>query len=227
MKMKNAFTLIELLVVIAIIALLAALLFPTFAASRGKARQIVCVSNLKELGMAMAMYTTDNDERFPLGHTPAADPLTQTDSGDYEMHQVDLLRPYIKNTKNQGIWRCPGDPSAPVATQDGVSEFRVSYSVNAWFEYGASLASVEKPSEKVYFLESTDDDHFHWWELGHPGKSSPILPLSQIPIKQLEEQVALRRHHKGENYLYTDGHAKWAHFASLWGITQSTNAFWP
>src|ERR1041385_3457428 len=62
---KTAFTLIELLVVIAIIAVLAALLFPVFARAREKARTSGCLSNLKQLHMASAMYAQDYDETFP------------------------------------------------------------------------------------------------------------------------------------------------------------------
>src|ERR687896_538918 len=63
--MRSAFTLIELLVVIAIIAILAAILFPVFAQAREKARQVTCVSNQKELGLAFMMYVQDYDETFP------------------------------------------------------------------------------------------------------------------------------------------------------------------
>jgi prepilin-type N-terminal cleavage/methylation domain-containing protein len=66
----NGFTLIELLVVIAIIAILAAILFPVFAAAREKARQTACSSNLKQLGLAFVQYTQDYDEQYPVG--PAA-----------------------------------------------------------------------------------------------------------------------------------------------------------
>lgn len=55
-KRRTGFTLIELLVVIAIIAVLAAILFPVFAKAREKARQITCLSNMKELGLASQMY---------------------------------------------------------------------------------------------------------------------------------------------------------------------------
>src|SRR5207237_5816573 len=61
----RAFTLIELLVVIAIIAVMAAILFPVFAQAREKARQAACMSNLRQVGTAFAMYVQDYDERLP------------------------------------------------------------------------------------------------------------------------------------------------------------------
>src|SRR5579872_3013353 len=64
-KERRGFTLIELLVVIAIIAILAAILFPVFAQAREKARQISCLSNLKQNGTAFMMYMQDYDELYP------------------------------------------------------------------------------------------------------------------------------------------------------------------
>lgn len=65
----SGFTLIELLVVIAIIAILASILFPVFGRARENARRTSCLSNGKQLGLAIMQYTQDYDERFPQGRS--------------------------------------------------------------------------------------------------------------------------------------------------------------
>lgn len=62
---RRGFTVIELLVVITIIAILAAILFPVFGRARENARRRSCLSNLKQMGLAILQYTQDYDERFP------------------------------------------------------------------------------------------------------------------------------------------------------------------
>ena len=89
-----AFTLIELLVVIAIIAILAAILFPVFSRARENARKTSCLSNLKQIGLAMMQYTQDNDERFMHANHDATPPYTW----------FAPLQPYIKSTQ---VFKCP------------------------------------------------------------------------------------------------------------------------
>ena len=96
----TAFTLIELLVVVAIIAILASMLLPALSKAKVKARTVKCVSNLRQLGITMSMYTADNSDRFP--YSGRAWP---------QMPFVDLLKlfnPYL-STNGRAFYLCPSD----------------------------------------------------------------------------------------------------------------------
>jgi prepilin-type N-terminal cleavage/methylation domain-containing protein/prepilin-type processing-associated H-X9-DG protein len=109
---NRAFTLIELLVVIAIIAILAAILFPVFAQARASARAITCVSNTKQVSLAVLMYSQDYDEHIPLldnngrpycGQTPDwGNP--GTNPNEVNTMFTGVIQPYMKNKQ---IQTCP------------------------------------------------------------------------------------------------------------------------
>jgi prepilin-type N-terminal cleavage/methylation domain-containing protein/prepilin-type processing-associated H-X9-DG protein len=96
-RCRAAFTLIELLVVIAIIAILAAILFPVFAKAREKARQSACLSNLKQIGTGIMMYSQDYDETL----CPQETGICGTTSS---YGWADIILPYVKNV---GVFNCP------------------------------------------------------------------------------------------------------------------------
>ena len=155
-KSAQGFTLIELLVVIAIIAILAAILFPVFAQAREKARQASCISNNKQVGLAILQYVQDYDEQFPSGRTvvAAGTPLNSLAAG---VGWAGEIYPYSKNAQ---VLRCPDDPTVPV---NGVVPFYpISYSYNynvaggTGFA-GASIASMSAPASTVMLSEVKGD----------------------------------------------------------------------
>ena len=127
---RRGFTLIELLVVIAIIGILAAMVFPVFARARESARKAVCLSNVKNIALAIQMYLADNNDRMPpYDHTQEAVEYFRTVPGggtsdnpceidwegwDKAAGYAFNSNPYLKVApildeyiKNRDIWRCP------------------------------------------------------------------------------------------------------------------------
>lgn len=121
---QRGYTLVELLTVIGIIALLAALLFPVFATARGKAREITCLSNLRQIGMAIRMYSQDYDDLYPYALDPTDRYTPQIWGGfpDFQaqipfMHMLhEVLQPYIKSPE---IFHCPADTGYTVEDYTG------------------------------------------------------------------------------------------------------------
>ncbi len=105
---QRGFTLIELLVVIAIIAILAAILFPVFARAKAKARQTSCLSNVKQIAVAVMMYMSDWDDYFPMaeisekGAYYGEPPIYHPDTGEeMALHQ----KKWFWDTWYQPPWR--------------------------------------------------------------------------------------------------------------------------
>jgi len=106
-RSRKGFTLIELLVVIAIIAILAAILFPVFAQAREKARAVTCLSNQKQIGLAVLMYAQDYDEYIvPWLTCCSTTGGTGSAAYDAESNQrlwVGKLQPYMKLGLGWGV----------------------------------------------------------------------------------------------------------------------------
>ncbi|MFQ6133017.1 MAG: DUF1559 domain-containing protein [Armatimonadota bacterium] len=211
---KRGFTLIELLVVIAIIAILAAILFPVFAKAREKARQTSCISNMKQIGLAIMQYTQDWDERFPMvrAHNPVVNKLY-----DWRME----IYPYMRNV---GVLACPSNPNAdppycgdcincandsmedpyvprsyawPTAT-GGAATNSFTY---GWGQPGPTLAAPQAPADTLMLVEThtTCTDHCAWCS----GNAFCL-------------------HTEVGNFLFVDGHVK----AMKWERTYQPYLMW-
>ena len=117
---EAGFTLIELLVVIAIIAILAAVLFPVLARARENARKTACMSNLKQLGLGVAQYLQDFDERYP-----CTNGVDTTSTNVSTTGFPNAIFPYVKSTQ---VFKCPDDTTTNGVVEGiGATPYPVSY----------------------------------------------------------------------------------------------------
>lgn len=169
----TAFTLIELLVVIAIIAILAAILYPVFMRAKEAAKASTCSSNLRNLALAVDLYQTDHDGRFPLA--------AYAEGAEFKLWH-DMTDPYLNNKQ---VWHCP---SSTVSKADASGAITAHFGYNALYlttialdfsnsqQHTAYQASdIASPSETVLFIESRSSIEGSW--CGDDGKF--LLPPSQ------------------------------------------------
>jgi prepilin-type N-terminal cleavage/methylation domain-containing protein/prepilin-type processing-associated H-X9-DG protein len=233
----HGFTLIELLVVIAIIAILAAILFPVFSQVRAKARQATCLSQLRQIGTAVGMYTQDYDETVPLTygfgrywiwHCPRwipRDPQvgaqgcpTYFDNPNNPSWVPDRTQPYIRN---RDLFFCPSVvPKQRLINQCVASPSRNTYEYNGTTYLFMCAAHCNNPFAPPH-LRTISDPRY-------PGYCKAVgcgpINLSEVPkpaeapfswdMPYWANSVCFGQaaHVKGINQLFLDGHAKYFQF---------------
>jgi prepilin-type N-terminal cleavage/methylation domain-containing protein/prepilin-type processing-associated H-X9-DG protein len=209
-RSNKGFTLIELLVVIAIIAILAAILFPVFAKAREAARTTSCLSNIKQLGLAIKMYTAEN-EGFPVAHYQSA-----VAAGDiawrpyfggawaYTAAQDKYIKgetirgeldPYVKSAN---LWKCPSDTACAPNFVEG--KRYTSYKYRTWYNQG--VMEYWAPS-----YQSIDESY-----LKDPSRTfifNEIVPFHDFRINPKNPNTGLNYMDDCKaNLAFADGHAK-------------------
>ena len=191
---RRGFTLIELLVVIAIIAILAAILFPVFAKAREKARQTSCLSNLRQISLAVESYVVDHDERYPMSIYL---------SGMTVWTYFDPIMPYMKNTQ---LLQCPSE-----VRRFGLSELQAIVPVPLgstldWVGYVANYAVFEDGPNNA--LTGANQPVINQAELPFPAETFLMGDGEIELVPRTFNSPVVGAHNDGFNVAFCDGHAK-------------------
>jgi prepilin-type N-terminal cleavage/methylation domain-containing protein/prepilin-type processing-associated H-X9-DG protein len=202
----NGFTLIELLVVIAIIAILAALLAPALKNAREAARNIKCVNNIRQIGIAIMEYSADNNGVIlPVNHSPSGVWLgalcpfyITTGYLPYKFHDCWGYYGYEKAVNTPFV--CPSDPRRPVDSSWPGGAQGLSYGASSW-------TMSPDPAQPFYFHELIDASGtallIESWNVGGYAINCGMCLDGSDPYSGVQY-----RHHKRANCVMADGHAE-------------------
>ena len=217
-SIKKKFSLIELLVVIAIIAILASLLLPQLARVRREARRIICMNNIKQIGISTFSFSGDNDHKFPgiySGGVSYDDHLSGYD-GRETLTDTEKSASYLSSGTYQGsaaLYTCPTNPATPDHPFFN-DAFPRDYVISQWVSsggnrhrrrgvHGRKMNEISSPSSGIAFTERL------YVRLG--GSDDKYYAKGQYQkLTGVEFDILGNSGHHGPrtNYLMADGHAE-------------------
>jgi prepilin-type N-terminal cleavage/methylation domain-containing protein len=208
MESKKGFTLIELLVVIAILALLISVILPALKEVKKRARETVCLSNLRQIGVGVLLYADDNNYIIP-----------SNAGGDINMSWAVAFLPYlgaaskdIFDYREIEIYNCPSYP---------VKEQTIDYVVNSWgdlddqeFMGGFIITKFRHPAGKIYLADNEDGE---WRPIIEDDEDFAenrgvldVWDTEHLPAgPDGQRRVAKERHRDGCGCMFLDGHSDW------------------
>ena len=211
---RHGFTLVELLVVVAIIALLVSILLPTLGKAKEQARTVMCMSNIRGLGLSFTFYTDENDDWLPAGASSSIDEYTW-DS---------ILQPYYDV---YGLLHCPSDRLERRWDSYGTPEenrYPRSYAINTtvswmgpssadpdfWPGWVHKITEVTDPTETFLLAEQWESAYWGTWQ---PGIYKQYLGSGAYAYWETTNPgrgptLDVHRNNDMANYLFCDGHVE-------------------